>query len=118
MGVVEDLRRRYLVRRLAQGAEEAVEHPGVGPHGPYGAGAALLLGLEGVDGLVPAASVTTLDQILRRHGLLPWVTESRLFTLWCAAKSRNASPSSAGVDLYRNGPVEGNGRQEFFGGEY
>ena len=91
MGVAKDLRRRHLVRRLAQCPEEVVEHPGIGPHRPQGAGAALLLGQEGVDGLVPAAGVAASDQILRCHRVLLWVMESRLFTLWCAGKSRDST---------------------------
>ena len=72
MGIAKDFRRSHLVWRLAQSPEESVEHPGVSPHSPHGAGAAFLLGQECVNSLIPAASVTTMDQILRRHDLSPY----------------------------------------------
>ena len=71
MGVAENLSRGHLVRRLAQCDEEPVEHTGVGPHGPQGAGATFFLSQEGVDGLVPTSGVVPLHQNLCRHDLLP-----------------------------------------------
>ena len=70
MGVAKNLRRGHLVGRLAQSSEEAVEHPRVGPYCPHGARAALLLGQEGVDGLLPTTGVYPLHKILCGYVLL------------------------------------------------
>ena len=65
MGVAKDFRRRHLVRRLAQCVEEAVKHAGICPYCPHGAGAAFLLGQEGVDGLFPATGVAAVLEAVR-----------------------------------------------------
>jgi hypothetical protein len=70
VGVGEDFLGGYQVRGLAQGAEEVEEHSGVGLDGAAEAGALLLLGQEGVDGLLPAVHLATNYQSLGGHGLV------------------------------------------------
>ena len=54
MGEGEDILRRDLIGRLLEGAEEVTEGAVVGVRSAVGAGAALLLGEEGVEGALPA----------------------------------------------------------------
>ena len=53
MGEAEDVLRRDLIGRLLEGAEEVAEGAVVGVRGAVGAGAALFLGEEGVEGAFP-----------------------------------------------------------------
>ena len=53
MGEAEDVLRRYLIGRLMEATEEVAEGAVVGVRGTEGAGAALFLGEEGVEGAFP-----------------------------------------------------------------
>ena len=55
MGEGEDVLRRDLIGRLMEATEEVAEGAVVGVRGAVGAGAALLLGEEGVEGALPAS---------------------------------------------------------------
>ena len=54
MGEGEDILRRDLIGRLMEATEEVAESAVVGVRGAVGAGAALFLGEEGVEGAFPA----------------------------------------------------------------
>ena len=56
MSEAEDVLRRDLIGRLLERAEEEAEGAVVGVRGAVGAGAALLLGEEGVEGAFPGGA--------------------------------------------------------------
>jgi hypothetical protein len=60
--VDEHLLARHFVRRLAERAEEVLEHAGVTIHRAARAAAALLLGEEGVEGPLPGG-----QGVIERH---------------------------------------------------
>ena len=64
MDVRKDLRGSHLVGSLSQGIEELEQHSGVSLDGSHRAGAALLLGEKGVDGLLPTPGLTAQYQSL------------------------------------------------------
>ena len=71
MGEGEDVLRGDLIGSLLQGAEEVAESAVVGVRGAVGAGAALFLGEEGVEGALSARVGTREDgrqSLSGRHG--------------------------------------------------
>ncbi len=71
MGEGEDILRRDLIGRLMEAAEEVAESAVVGVRGAVGAGAALFLGEEGVEGAFPRGARTREDGrqgLSGRHG--------------------------------------------------
>ena len=98
------------LRGLAQPPEEVLEHAGVAFDGAVGAGAALLLDQEGVQGALPADEVLRRERrgrCLRHGGLRSVFAGDTMFaldggnasdvpTLWCCARHASSHNSARG----------------------